>query len=311
MSPGSLLYVLGKRGPEGCGRHLYVRTYTAWYQLKTPAFRHQRVYATFWLPRRLGQAVIEAVTLRPKEKLEVVLEHVSDSEAETTIGRPLSFSDVQANVNDSLRFLQRFSDVYLQWSTICLFLGFPWPLGQAISKVHPLRGIIELPQTEKFPTTLKNRSPTGPLGLHWRPPEPLTVMPTVHEVAKGLFRRPLRVVAQNYPPIPEPEPPKAESPRFSKLTRKKYAEYEELGRVYENVMETTRPDNTPHVWKVRQCSTVISTAGHLLQIGDAVSVRLKRSFQEHEAMKILHLEVKRRNTTKTWKEYNKLADDWW
>ena len=261
-----LLHVFGRRGPEGRGRHLYIRTYTAWYQLQAPAFRYQQVYAAFWLPRRLGQAVTEAVTLRPEEKLEVVLEHVSDSEVKTTIGRSLSFSDVQANVNDSLIFLhlaERSTDVYFQWSMICQFLGFSWPLRQAISKDHPLRGIT-LPQTDKCPTTLKNRSPTGPLALHWKPPEPLTVTPTVYDVAKGLFRRPLRDTVQKPPSIPEPEPPKAEAPRFSKLARKKFAEYEKLGRIYENAIQITRPDNIPHVWKVREYSTVTSTAGHLL-----------------------------------------------
>ena len=76
-------------------------------------------------------------------------------------------------------------------------------------------------------------------------------------------------------------------------------------------MEVTRSDKTPHVWKVRQYSVVAIITGHSLQIGDTVSVRLTRSFQEHEAIKTLHLEVKDRNKSKEWKEYNKLADDWW
>jgi len=94
--------LLGKREPETWGRHLYIRTYTAWYQLQAPAFRYQQVYAKFWLPRRLGQAVTEAAILRPEEGLKVVLELIPDSEVETTIGRSLSFSDVQANVSDPL-----------------------------------------------------------------------------------------------------------------------------------------------------------------------------------------------------------------
>ena len=136
-------------------------------------------------------------------------------------------------------------------------------------------------------------------------------MPTVYGVANGLFRRPLRTIVQDNAPVPEPECLKVEAPRFSKYTRKTFANYEKLGRVYENAMEITRPDNTPHFWKVRQYFTVDITAGHLVQIGDAVSVRLTRSFKEHEAMETLHLGVKRRNATKTWKEYNKLADNWW
>ena len=136
-------------------------------------------------------------------------------------------------------------------------------------------------------------------------------MPTVYEVAKGLFRRPLRVASQNIPPILEPEPPMADPPRFTKLTRRRFAAYEKLNRVYENSMEITRPENAPHVWKVCWYSLVTITAGHPLQIGDTVSVRLKQSFQDHEALKTLHLEVKRRNETKTWEEYNKLADNWW
>jgi len=76
-------------------------------------------------------------------------------------------------------------------------------------------------------------------------------MPTVYEVAKSLFRRPLRVAGQNRPPVSEPEPPRPEAPRFSKAVRKRFAEHEKLNRVYENSMEVTGPDNTPHVWKVR------------------------------------------------------------
>lgn len=163
-------------------------------------------------------------------------------------------------------FREQFADGHLQWPTICQFLGFTWPLRQVISKDHPLRG-IKLPQTEKSLTTLKKRSPTGPLALHWKPPEPLTVMPTVYEVAHGLFRRPLRTIVQNNAPVPEPEHLKVEAPRFSKYTRKKFANYEKLGRVYENTMEITRADNTPHFWKVRQYSTVDITAGHWCRLG--------------------------------------------
>jgi len=76
-------------------------------------------------------------------------------------------------------------------------------------------------------------------------------MPTVYQIANGLFRRPLRVVTQNVPPIPEPEPPKADPPRFPKLARRGFAAYERLNRVYENSMELARPGNVPHVWKVR------------------------------------------------------------
>ena len=143
---------------------------------------------------------------------------------------------------------ERSADAHLQWPTVCQFLGSLWPLNQPVSKDYPLRGIT-LPQ--ECPTTFKNRSPTGPLALHWKPPEPLTVMPTVYQIANGLFRRPLRVVTQNIPPIPEPEPPVADPPRFSKLARKRFATYERLNRVYENSMEIVRPGSTPHVWKVR------------------------------------------------------------
>ena len=172
---------------------------------------------------------------------------------ETTLGIPLSFSDVQKNVNTSFHFrmsAEHSADDHLQWPTICKFLGLLWPLSQAVSEAHPLRGIT-LPQGEKCPTTFKNRTSTGPLGLHWKPPKPLTVMPTVYQIANGLFRRPLRVITQDIPQIPEPEPPKTDPPRFSKLARKRFAEYEKLNRVYENSMEITIPGNTPHVWKVR------------------------------------------------------------
>jgi len=148
----------------------------------------------------------------------------------------------------------RSADGYSQWPTICQFLGFTWPLNQAVSKDQPLRRIT-LPKTDQFPTILKNRAPTGPRALHWKPPEPLTVMPTVYQIANGLFRRPLRAVAPQRSPILEPEPPKADSPRFSKLARKRFAANEQLNRVYENSMEMTRPDNTPHVWKVRRYSS--------------------------------------------------------
>ena len=174
---------------------------------------------------------------------------------QTTIGIPLSFSDVQTNVNASLHFYmsaERSADGYfvLQWPAICQFLGLPWPLSQAVSEAFPLRGIT-LPQTEKCPATFKNRTSTGPLALHWKPPKPLTVMPIVYQIANGLFRRPLRVITRNIPQIPEPEPQMADAPRFSKLARKGFARYEQLNRVYENSMEIIRPDNTPHVWKVR------------------------------------------------------------
>lgn len=205
------------------------------------------------MPRRLGQAVTEAVTLRPQETLAVVLEYIPESEMQTAIGIPLSFYDVQTNVNASLHFYvsaERSADRHLQWTTVCQFLGFPWPLRQAVSEAFPLRGIT-LPQTEKCPTTLKNRTSTGPLALHWKPPKPLTVMPTVYQIANGLFRRPLRVVTRDVPQIPEPEPPNADAPRFTRLARKGFATYERLNRVYENSMEIIRPGNTPHVWKVR------------------------------------------------------------
>jgi hypothetical protein len=76
-------------------------------------------------------------------------------------------------------------------------------------------------------------------------------MPTVYQIAKGLFRRPLRVGTQHFPPTPEPEPPKAEPPRFLKRARKRFAEYEKLNRVYENSLEIVRPGNAPYAWKVR------------------------------------------------------------
>lgn len=75
-------------------------------------------------------------------------------------------------------------------------------------------------------------------------------MPIVYQIANGLFRRPLRVVTESNPQILEPEPPKADAPRFSKLALRGFARYEQLNRVYENSMEMTRPGNTPHVWKV-------------------------------------------------------------
>jgi hypothetical protein len=180
-------------------------------------------------------------------------------------------------------------------------------LTQVVSKDFPLDG-IKLP--ESCPTTLKGRSDTGPLALRSIPPEPLIVTPTVYQVAKGLFRRPLQAAGQDSALVLEPGPPQAEPPRFSKVARRRFAEYEKLNRVYENSMEVTKPDNT-HIWKVRRYSHVTVTAGHLSQIGDTVSVRLKRSFQEHEAIRTLHLEVKGRNEKKPWNEYNKLADDWW
>jgi hypothetical protein len=76
-------------------------------------------------------------------------------------------------------------------------------------------------------------------------------MPTIYQIANGLFRRPLRVVTQNRASIPEPEPLKPDAPRFSKRARRRFAENEKLNRVYENSMEITRPGGPPHVWKVR------------------------------------------------------------
>ena len=200
------------------------------------------------MPRRLGQAVTEAVTRRPEETLGIVLEYISESEVETTLGIPLSFSDIQTNVNTSFHFRMSAEHDHLQWAMICKFLGFRWPLSQAVSEACPLRGIT---LTEECPTTFKNRTSTGPLGLHWKPPKPLTVMPTVYQIANGLFRRPLRVITQDIPQIPEPDPPKTDPPRFSKPARRRFAAYEKLNRVYENSMETTIPGHTPQVWKVR------------------------------------------------------------
>ena len=176
---------------------------------------------------------------------------------QNTIGIPLSFSDVQKNVNASLHSCmsaERSSNglylFILQWGAICQFLGLSWPLSRAVSETFPLRGIT-LPQTEKCPTTFRNRTSTGPLALHWKPPKPLTVMPTVYQIANGLFRRPLRVVTRGDPQVPEWDPPEANAPRFSKRARSDFATYEHLSRVYENSMEILRPGDTPHTWKVR------------------------------------------------------------